>query len=57
MKYMKYIDALRIYNEGKDKWCVPRKGSEDYVKIRIIRRSSEEYRLRYFSGEPLYIYD
>jgi hypothetical protein len=31
---MKYIDALRKYNEGKDKWCVPRKGTEDYVKIR-----------------------
>jgi hypothetical protein len=31
---MKYIDALKKYNEGKDKWCMPRKGSEDYLKIR-----------------------
>ena len=30
---MKYIDALKIYNEGKDKWCMPRKGTEDYLKI------------------------
>ena len=30
---MKYIDALRKYNEGKDKWCSPRKGSEDYLNI------------------------
>ena len=31
---MKYLDALKKYNEGKDKWCVPRKGSVDYLKIR-----------------------
>ena len=30
---MKYIDALKKYNEGKDKWCMPRKGSEDYLNI------------------------
>lgn len=30
---MKYMDALKKYNEGKDKWCMPRKGSEDYLKI------------------------
>jgi hypothetical protein len=30
---MKYIDALKKYNEGKDKWCTPRKGSDDYKKI------------------------
>ncbi len=31
---MKYIDALKKYNEGKTKWCMPRKGSEDYIKIK-----------------------
>ena len=30
---MKYITALKKYNEGSDKWCMPRKGSEDYLKI------------------------
>jgi hypothetical protein len=30
---MKYIDALKKYNDGKDKWCMPRKGSEDYLNI------------------------
>ena len=30
---MKYIEALKKYNEGKDKWCMPRKGSEDYLNI------------------------
>lgn len=31
---MKYIDALKKYNENKDKWCMPRKGSVDYLEIR-----------------------
>ena len=30
---MKYIDALKKYNEGKDKWCMPRKGSVDYLQM------------------------
>jgi len=30
---MKYIEALKKYNEGKDKWCTPRKGTEDHQKI------------------------
>jgi len=33
---MKYSDALKIYNKGKDKWCMPKKGSEDYDIIRNI---------------------
>ena len=35
---MKYIDALKKYNEGKDKWCAPRKGSVDYLKIRKMMK-------------------
>jgi hypothetical protein len=39
---MKYIDALRKYNEGKDKWCSPRKGSEDYLKIiKMVKKISK----------------
>jgi hypothetical protein len=30
---MKYISALKKYNEGSDKWCMPRRGSVDYLKI------------------------
>ena len=33
---MKYIEALKKYNEGKTKWCMPRKGSIDYVKIKKL---------------------
>jgi hypothetical protein len=39
---MKYIDALKKYNEGKDKWCMPRKGSEDYLNIiKIVKKVSK----------------
>ena len=39
---MKYIDALRKYNEGKDKWCSPRKGSEDYLNIiKMVKKISK----------------
>lgn len=30
---MRYIDALKKYNEGKDKWCSPKKGTPDYLQI------------------------
>ena len=33
---IKYKDALKKYNEGSDKWCMPRKGSKDYLKIRSM---------------------
>ena len=33
---IKYKEALKKYNEGSDKWCIPRKGSEDYLKIRSM---------------------
>jgi hypothetical protein len=39
---MNYIDALRKYNEGKDKWCVPRKGTEDYIKIRSMMNNEKK---------------
>lgn len=47
---MNYIDALRKYNEGDDKWCVPRKGTEDYLKIRSMMnkgtKGTEKYKVR-----------
>lgn len=34
---MKYTDALKIYNQGKSKWCFPRKGSLDHDKVLKIQ--------------------
>lgn len=37
---MKYITALKKYNEGSDKWCMPKKGSVDYLKIMKIMKNN-----------------
>jgi len=34
---MKYIDALKIWNSGKDKWCFVRRGTPEYEIINKIR--------------------
>jgi hypothetical protein len=28
-----YIDALKEFNKDKPKWCVPKKGSKDYLEV------------------------
>jgi len=35
---MKYSEALKLYNEAKDKWCMSKKGSKDYEIIRNIMK-------------------
>ena len=40
---MSWIAALKIFNEGKPSWCVPRKDTPDYNEVsRIRKRSSPE---------------
>jgi hypothetical protein len=34
---MKWIEALKEWNKGKSKWCVPRKGSADYDEVHALR--------------------
>jgi hypothetical protein len=43
---IKYIDALKKYNEGSDKWCIPRKGSEDYLKIRSMMNKISQKKMK-----------
>jgi hypothetical protein len=31
-----WIDALKQFNNEKGAWCIPRKGSEDYDKVRAL---------------------
>jgi hypothetical protein len=35
---MKYLDALKIYNQGKPAWCSPRKGSADHKAVIAIMK-------------------
>lgn len=31
---MKWIDALKVYNKDKSKWCIPKKGSAGYIEVK-----------------------
>lgn len=33
---MKWTDALKIWNEGKGTWCIPRKGTEAHSEVMKI---------------------
>jgi hypothetical protein len=35
---MRWVDALKIYNQGKGGWCIPRKGTKEYDEVRKIMR-------------------
>ena len=32
----KWIQALKVFNDKKDKWCLPKKGTKDYDKVKAI---------------------
>ena len=36
---MTFMDALRIFNQGKESWCHPRKGTADWDKVKEIQMS------------------
>jgi hypothetical protein len=36
MDRMRWVDALKQWNAGSGKWCIPRKGTEDYDAVRTI---------------------
>jgi len=36
-KLMRWIDALKIFNQDKERWCIPRKGTPEYAEIQKIR--------------------
>ena len=35
----KWIEALKVYNQNKDKWTIPRKGTSEYKKVKKIMDS------------------
>jgi len=41
----KYFEALKEYNKGKDKWCMPRKGTHDYKIIKNIIEKNKSSKL------------
>lgn len=39
---MKWVEALKIWNAGKDKWCVPKKNSQEYSEVRAIMTAEQQ---------------
>lgn len=37
-----WIEALKIYNENKEKFCIPKKGSDDYNNVIKIMNDLKE---------------
>jgi hypothetical protein len=40
-----WITALKKFNESKDKFCVPKKGSEDYQKVLKLMKGDDKKRI------------
>ena len=38
---MRWIDALREWNTGSGKWCIPKKGTEEYDAVRALMGEKE----------------
>jgi hypothetical protein len=38
---MRWVDALKLYNQGKGGWCIPRKGTKEYLEVRKIMGGSK----------------
>jgi len=40
-EYMKWIEALKKWNQGNDKWCIPKTGSEGHKAVRAMMEGKE----------------
>ena len=38
---MKWIEALKVYNQGKGSWCIARKGTPEYDEVKRIMGHSK----------------
>jgi hypothetical protein len=39
---MRWVEALKIWNDTKDTWCIPKKGSKGYDEVMAIMMGKEE---------------
>jgi hypothetical protein len=40
-----WLSALKEYNRGKSSWCIPKKGTPEYKKVRLsqtMKRSEKD---------------
>jgi hypothetical protein len=33
---MRWVDALKVFNQGKSSWCIPKKGSKEHAEVMEI---------------------
>jgi hypothetical protein len=38
---MKWLEALKVFNQGKGTWCIARKGTPEYDEVKRIMNSSK----------------
>ena len=44
-----WIEALKEYNKGHDKWCVVKKGTPEYNEVKRIMESKQGKPMKYKS--------
>lgn len=49
---MRWIDALKEWNAGSAKWCIPKKGTEDYDAVRALMGPKAEKEKKVKSEAP-----
>jgi hypothetical protein len=40
------MQALKIWNQGKEMWCIPKKGTEEYDEVIAIMENNPQPRPR-----------
>jgi hypothetical protein len=39
---MRWVEALKIWNDSKDTWCIPKKGTKGYDEVIAIMNGKKE---------------
>lgn len=37
-----WINALKLWNQNKKKWCIPKKGTDDYNQVKKLMNSKKK---------------
>lgn len=43
---MTWLEALKRFNKGKDKFCIPKKGSSEYSKVYEMSKQRAEGKVK-----------
>lgn len=43
---MKWLQALKVWNQGKEKWCVPRKGTKEHAEVKALMEHSKPEKVK-----------